>query len=82
MRRVTYVCETLYLFYNNKIFDMTKFKTFVGDKLNIAKMIISLFDRVENTVGTGENAGYKHLLLFPQCFPKPSTLGSLKVVIV
>ena len=38
----------------------------------------SLFDRVENTVGKGENAGNQHFLLFPQCFPKPSFLGSSK----
>ena len=45
-------------------------------------MMISLFKRVENTVRKGENAGYKHFLLFPQCFPKPSLLGMLKVGIV
>ena len=39
-------------------------------------MTISLFDRVENTVGKGENAGYQHFLLFQQCFPKPPSLGS------
>ena len=38
--------------------------------------------RVENIVGKGENAGYQHFLLFPQCFPKPSSLGSLKVGVV
>ena len=26
--------------------------------------------RVENIVGKGENAGYQHFLLFPQCFQK------------
>ena len=31
-------------------------------------MTISLFDRVGNTVGKGENAGYHYLLHFPQCF--------------
>ena len=40
--------------------------------------MISVFDRVENTVGKGENGGYHHLLLFS----KPSSLGSLKVVSV
>ena len=35
--------------------------------------------RVENIVGKGENAGNQHFLLFPQCFTKPSSLGSLKV---
>ena len=44
--------------------------------------MISLFDRVENTVEKRENAGYQHFLLFSQCFPKPSALGLLKVGIV
>ena len=42
-------------------------------------MTISLHDRIENAMGKGENAGYQHFLLFPQCFPKSSALGSLKV---
>ena len=53
---------------------MTKLKAFADDKLNVAKMTISLFDRVENTVGKGENAGYRHFLLFPQCFLKSSLI--------
>ena len=53
-------------------------KAFADDKLNVDKMTISLYDRVESTVGKEENAGYQHFLLFPQCFPKPSSLGSLK----
>ena len=32
--------------------------------------------RVENIVGKGENAGYQHSLLFPQCFQKASFIGS------
>ena len=36
--------------------------------------MISVLDRVENTVGKGENAGYQDFLLFPQYFPKPSSL--------
>ena len=34
--------------------------------------------RIESIVGKGENAGYQHFLLFPQCFQKPSVSGSLK----
>ena len=49
------------------------------DKLNIAKIMIPLFDRGENIVGKGENAGHQHFLLFPHFFPKPSSLGSLEV---
>ena len=46
-------------------------------------MKISLYDRVENTVGKGENAGYQHFLLYPQCFQKTFLYtGSLKVGIV
>ena len=42
-------------------------------------MMISLLYKIGKTVGKGENAGYQHFLLFLQCFPKPSSLGSLKV---
>ena len=37
--------------------------------------------RVEN-MGGGENAGYQHFLLFPQCFEKATLTGSLKLVIM
>ena len=53
----------------------TKLKAFADDKLKVAKMTIFLFDRAENTVGKGKNAGYQHFLLFPECFPKPLLLG-------
>ena len=42
---------------NNKILDVTKLKAFADAKLNFDKITISLLDRVENTVGKGENAG-------------------------
>ena len=45
-------------------------------------MMIHVFDRVENIVGTGENAGYQHFLLLPQYFQKLSFSGLLKVVTV
>ena len=45
-------------------------------------MITSVFDRVENIVGKGENAGYQYFHLFSQCFQKTSFLRSLKVGIV
>ena len=40
----------------------TKFKEFADDKLNAAKIEISVFDRVEGIVGNGENAVYQHFL--------------------
>ena len=30
-----------------------------------------IFERVENIVGKGENAGNQHFFLFPPCFQKP-----------
>ena len=44
--------------------------------------MISDFDWVENIMGKGENAGYQHFLLFPQCFLKAFHPGSLEVGIV
>ena len=41
---------------------------------NIAEMMISPFDRVENTMGKGENSVHQHFLLFLFCFPKLSPL--------
>ena len=67
---------------NNKIWDMTKLKAFADCKLNVVEMKISVYDRVENTVGKGENAGYQHFLLFPQCFPNASYTRRLNVLIV
>ena len=64
---------------NDRILDVTKLKALADDKLIVARMMISLLNRVENTVGKGENAGYQHFLLFPQCIPKPSSLRSFCV---
>ena len=60
---------------DDKILEGTNLRAFAEDKLNVTKVMISLYDRVENTVGKGENAGYQHFLHFPQCFPKPCSLG-------
>ena len=45
-------------------------------------MLIYVFDRVENIMGKGENAGYQHFLLFPQCFEKASIPDTSKGIIV
>ena len=50
--------------------------------VNIAKITFSVFDLVENIVGKGEDTGYQHFLLFPQCFQKASFLGSLELGIM
>ena len=35
-------------------------------------------DGSENIVGKGENAGFQHFLLLPQCFQKASFIGVIK----
>ena len=67
---------------NDKILAWYKLKAFADDKVTVAKLMIFVFDRVENIVGKGENAGYQHFLLFLQCFQKALSSGSLKVGIV
>ena len=67
---------------NGKISDWSKLKAFADDKINVAELMVSLSDRVENIAGKGENAGYQHFLLFPQFFRKPSFSGLLKLGIV
>ena len=42
---------------NDKILDWSKLKAFADDKINVAEMMISVSDSVENIVGKGENAG-------------------------
>ena len=42
---------------NDKILALTKLKTFADDKFDVAKILVSLCDRLENIVGKGENAG-------------------------
>ena len=41
----------------DKIWDVTKFKAFADDKMNVAQMMISVFDRLETIVEKGENVG-------------------------
>ena len=42
---------------NNKILVVIKLKAFANDNINVAQMMISVFDREENIVGKGVNAG-------------------------
>ena len=43
-------------------------KVFADDKSNVTKMIISVFDSVENIMGKRRNRLCKQFLLFPQYF--------------
>ena len=64
---------------NDNLLEWSKLKASAEDKLNLAEKLKFVLGRVENIVGMGENAGYQHFLLFPQCFQKVSILGLLKV---
>ena len=54
---------------NDTFLDWSKLKAFAVDKINVIEKLFVL-ERVENIVKKGENAGYQHFLLFPQCFQK------------
>ena len=80
------ICTRFILRFNSlpddKILHLSKLKAFSDDNLNVYQKLKFALGRVENIVGKGENAGYQHFLLFPQCFLKNSLTGSLKVGIV
>ena len=64
---------------DNTISDESKLKEFADDNLNTNKRLKFTLKRVENIVGKGEMLVTSHFLLFPQCFQKASSVGSLKV---
>ena len=66
----------------NKISDLSKLKVFADETISVTQKLKFDLGRVENIVGKGENAGYKQFLLFPQCFQKGFSSGSLKHVTV
>ena len=62
---------------NNKILNLSKLKAFADNKINVTEKLKLLLEMVENIMKKGENAGYQHFLLFPQCFQKDPYTGSL-----
>ena len=69
-------------FPHDKILDQTKLKAFADDKLNVTKMIIYVFDRVENIVGKGEIACTSNFSFSHNFFQKASFSDPSKGVIV
>ena len=63
----------------DKILDHTKLKAFADDKLNVTKMIISVFDRVENIVGKGEIACTNNFSFSLNVFKRPLSFTHQKV---
>ena len=76
------ITETLNSSPNDNFLYWTKFKAFADDKLHVPKIMISVFNQVENIEGKGESAPKQEFLLRTQCFQKASFLGSLKLGIV
>ena len=64
---------------DDKSLDLSKLKAFADNKINVTVKLKFALGQKENIVGTGENAGNQHFLLFPQCFQKASITGSLHV---
>ena len=62
---------------NNKFLHWFKLKELADEKINVTEKLKFVLRRVENMVGKGQNAGYQHFVLFPQCFQKSSLSGSL-----
>ena len=55
---------------DDKISTLSKLKANVDNNFSLAQLVQFFSDRVGNFVGKGENAGFQHFLLFPQCFRK------------
>ena len=51
-----------------QVLDWSKLKALADDKINRTEKLKFVLGRVEIIVAKGENAGYQHFLLFPQCF--------------
>ena len=75
-------CLLKMLYQTIEFCNLFKFKAEADDNFDVAKLKISIYDWVENTVGKEENVGYHHFLLFPQCFQEAPFSGLLKVEIV
>ena len=57
-------------FPRDKLLNQTKLKAFADDILNVTKMKISVFDRVENIVGKGEIACTSNSSFFHNVFKR------------
>ena len=60
---------------NDRIVDFLKLKAFADNKITATQKLKFALGRVQNIVGKGENAGYQHFHLFPQCFQKATLLN-------
>ena len=66
-------------FPDDKFLDWWKLNALADDKLNVTKMIISVFDRVENIVGKGEIACTSNFSFSHNIFKRLLSQRHLKV---
>ena len=71
---------TVYPLPDDKILALSKLKASADDIPNVTQNIKFDCHRVESIVRKGENAGYQHFLLFPQCFERGFSSGASRVV--
>ena len=71
----------LTLYHTIKILDHSKLKALAADTINSNKNLRLVSGRVENALGKGDNAGYRHFLFFSKCYQKPLSSESSKVEI-
>ena len=76
--------KQLTLYRMTGILALSKMKAFADNKSNVTISENFVFYRVENIVKTGENPGnhYMYFLLFPQCFQKAFSTGTLNVAFI
>ena len=67
---------------NVKSLEKSNLLDFAQDKINVTHKMNFVVGSVEDIVGKGDNAGYQHCLLFPQCFQNVSLSGLFKVGIM
>ena len=60
---------------NNKILEGSNLKAFADNKIKLDKMLIVVFEGIENIVGKGENASLPGFSPFPTIFSKGLLLG-------
>ena len=66
--KFSFIIITFNSFSKQQNFSMSKLKASADNKIKVAAKLKFVLGRVENIVAKGENAGYQHFLLFPQCF--------------
>ena len=60
----------------NKFFVLDQIHSICRQQINVAKIMISVSDQVENIVGKGENAGYQHFFFSQNVFKRLLALSN------